>query len=86
MKILATGEVGKVYATQVGMEVHKLFWIEEGEGVEGWWQVNPEERILVVRKCVGWTDFLFWKILDWRIVPDQDEYKPMSHRTDGMLF
>lgn len=76
MNIRANGTVGVVYTTETGLTPY-VFGGNEGEGKEGWMQVNTEERQLVVRKrrskkCVAWVI--------------ATEVEPMSHRKDGALF
>ena len=79
MKIDSKGIVGLVYKTQDGMEVWKLR-SEEGDGQEGWEQINNKERRLVMRKRVAHNIFV------WCLPTPEEECPPMSHRTDGALF
>ncbi len=78
MNINTKGSVGLVYTTQAGFTSYSLDY-DEGEGKEGWLQINKEERQFVVRKrmshqCVMW------------VAPEEGEVKPMSHKEDGALF
>ncbi len=78
MKIKVTGEVGKVYTTETGMNTYD-FDYDEGEYTEGWEQITPTEREKVRRKRLSHMCVMWLPVKD-------EEVKPMSHRTDGMLF
>ncbi len=78
MKVKSKGSVGKVYTTQAGWTFYKLD-NDEGEGKEGWMQINSDEREFVKRKRLSHSAVMW-------VAPQKEESPPMSHLTDGALF
>ena len=66
----AQGKVGEVYTSPTGARTYNLA-MEEGNGEEGWEQVDPHNRRKVRRTQTGHTVFV------WRIIEDEP---PANHR------